>query len=424
MKVFWSWQSDTPGEIGRYLVRDALNAAIKALRVEADVTEPEQRVRQSLHLDHDRKNEQGSPDLARVIFDKIAASSVVVSDVTPVGSVYGDSGKKLLNSNVAIELGFALHRVTDRAIIMVMNSHYGRHEDLPFNVRGKAGPITFKLASGAGEDEIAKVASQLKRDFIAALRPYLGSVVKITQEQEPFPTILPEAGYSRWVTLEGSMGMRDGMYSPDAPAGDLFMQWKPEMWFRLMPVAGPSRNLRVSAMRDAIRENGVVPLAALRDGGSMSSFRPPNGAGLYMTTDPAQISKSVVALFGTGELWAIDQLDLGADDIREGIPSPEPLLRKALAQYSEALAALDIRLPLRWIVGMRGIRGRPLVYPATPDAAALSVGGACVADFVFQEGVINNESQMRDALVPFFDDLFEQCGLNRPKHLDRTANPI
>ncbi len=86
MKVFWSWQSDTPGVIGRYLVRDALDAAIKALRTEADVTEPSEReVRDALHLDHDRKGEPGSPDLTRLILDKIAAAAVVVADVTPGG---------------------------------------------------------------------------------------------------------------------------------------------------------------------------------------------------------------------------------------------------------------------------------------------------------------------------------------------------
>jgi len=32
MKVFWSWQSDTPGKIGRHFVRDALQAAIERLK--------------------------------------------------------------------------------------------------------------------------------------------------------------------------------------------------------------------------------------------------------------------------------------------------------------------------------------------------------------------------------------------------------
>jgi hypothetical protein len=40
MKFFWSWQSDTPGDTGRYFVRDALLAAIKQLRQPEDVEEP------------------------------------------------------------------------------------------------------------------------------------------------------------------------------------------------------------------------------------------------------------------------------------------------------------------------------------------------------------------------------------------------
>ncbi len=57
----------------------------------------------------------------------------------------GEKIKKLINSNVAIELGYALHSLTDRAVVMVMNSHYGSHEELPFNIRHKGGAITFDL---------------------------------------------------------------------------------------------------------------------------------------------------------------------------------------------------------------------------------------------------------------------------------------
>jgi hypothetical protein len=32
MKIFWSWQSDTPGNIGKFLVRDALNDAVEKLK--------------------------------------------------------------------------------------------------------------------------------------------------------------------------------------------------------------------------------------------------------------------------------------------------------------------------------------------------------------------------------------------------------
>ena len=29
MKIFWSWQSDTPGKTGRHFVRDALKMPLK-----------------------------------------------------------------------------------------------------------------------------------------------------------------------------------------------------------------------------------------------------------------------------------------------------------------------------------------------------------------------------------------------------------
>src|ERR1700719_4702491 len=86
MKVFWSWQSDTPGKIGRHFVRDALNAAIQQLKQAPDIEEPTEReTRSALHLDQDRKGIPGSPDLARVILEKIEQSAVFVADVTPVG---------------------------------------------------------------------------------------------------------------------------------------------------------------------------------------------------------------------------------------------------------------------------------------------------------------------------------------------------
>jgi hypothetical protein len=37
MKVFWSWQADTPGNVGRFFVRDALAEVIKALKTDEDI---------------------------------------------------------------------------------------------------------------------------------------------------------------------------------------------------------------------------------------------------------------------------------------------------------------------------------------------------------------------------------------------------
>ena len=106
MKVFWSWQSDLPGKISRHFVRHALDQAIAELNATLAVEEP---LRESdVSLDHDRKGTPGSPALAELIFEKIRSADVFVADVTPVGQTIANPAKKLINANVAIELGFAI----------------------------------------------------------------------------------------------------------------------------------------------------------------------------------------------------------------------------------------------------------------------------------------------------------------------------
>ena len=83
MKIFWSWQSDTLGKIGRFLIRDALREAIGELKEAPEIEEPTaQATRESMHLDQDIQGELGSPDLVTAIFRKIKESAVVAVSYT------------------------------------------------------------------------------------------------------------------------------------------------------------------------------------------------------------------------------------------------------------------------------------------------------------------------------------------------------
>ena len=147
MKVFWSWQSDTHGNTGRHFIKETLEIAIKELKEEIEVDEPNR----ELHLDHDRKGVPGSPDLVNTILEKIRATSIFIADVTPVGQTA--NGKPLINSNVAIELGYALANIGDQGLLMVLNSYYGNRDSLPFDLKQKAGPIIFSLKPDASKAE-------------------------------------------------------------------------------------------------------------------------------------------------------------------------------------------------------------------------------------------------------------------------------
>ena len=149
-------------------MRDALNEAIEKLKQAEDIEEP---TREGLHLDSDIQGTTGSPDLVRTIFEKIEKSDVFVGDVTAVGIT--DKGDKLINSNVAIELGYALHARSDAKVLLVFNSHYGRHEDLPFNLRHKGGSLVFTLNPTAERSQIDTQRKELKDKFAVALKPLL-----------------------------------------------------------------------------------------------------------------------------------------------------------------------------------------------------------------------------------------------------------
>ena len=127
-----------------------------------------------MHLDQDRKGVPGSPDLARAILEKIEQSAVFVADVTPLGITTIPSEeaqrKNIINPNVAIELGYALHALGDRSLLMVMNEHYGSRADLPFDLQSKADPIMFRLSPDVDRTTISAASRQLTAQLYVSAR--------------------------------------------------------------------------------------------------------------------------------------------------------------------------------------------------------------------------------------------------------------
>ena len=206
MKIFWSWQSDHPGNVSRHFVRTALEQAVASLKEELSIDEPEREIT----LDHDRKGVPGSPDLANIILEKIRRSEVFVADVTPVGATGSEPPKKLMNSNVAIELGYALHTVTDLRTIMVMNAAFGSRADLPFDLQHKAGPTFYRLQSDATKDQIEKARTKLAGELKVALREILSGLAPAAA---PFQAAASRPGDpSRYFQVGQTLASRTGPF--------------------------------------------------------------------------------------------------------------------------------------------------------------------------------------------------------------------
>src|ERR1700730_10333745 len=265
MKLFWSWQADTPRKIGRHFVRDAHLDTIGALKAEKNIVEPERETREALHLDSDRQGVSGSPDLAATIFRKIEAASVFVADVTLIGAT--PTGKMLINSNVAIEYGHAHHALGDEAILMVQNTYYGDRDQLPFDLRHKAGPIQYSLAPNANREQIAAEHNKLKPVLIAAVKPYL----KQKTESRPLHTEIPHT-----YTKAAFAQPHETIASNGAPGSDLIDYNFAEaraLYLRLIPKYAPAEQLRVTQLSDLARNRRIDQLARQRYTGMSSRNR-------------------------------------------------------------------------------------------------------------------------------------------------------
>jgi hypothetical protein len=150
--VFYSWQSTLPNSTNRGFIRTSLDKAVAEINRETVVED-------SVRIDSDTNGRPGSPKIFETILDKISSCDVFVADVTLV------SGKQS-NSNVMVELGYALSKLGPEGIVMVCNTAFGEIADLPFDL-GFNRVIPYACAEG--ESDKATIRADFARKLKAAI---------------------------------------------------------------------------------------------------------------------------------------------------------------------------------------------------------------------------------------------------------------
>jgi len=297
VKIFWSWQSDHDGKISHHLVRDALQLAIAKLRVPEDIEEPSEADRRAnLELDHDTKGETGWTDIADSIFKKIDASGVFVADVTPVAKSPKKGKKRLrsvMNPNVAIELGYAIKALTWSNCLGVMNLAYGTVDDLPFDIhRTRSWPVTYTLAEGATNDEIAAVKKTLAEDLYLRLRPFLSKTTeKVEDKFERISAVRPPAF---WFQIGQSLGVRrdDASYT---------MPFENVIFLRLIPTDPKQRLFSHDSAGRMASAYGSFEVM-----GNLFILRNDDGAAMCELAGNTNNVDSIAQYFNNGEIWGIN----------------------------------------------------------------------------------------------------------------------
>ncbi len=405
MKVFWSWQSDTLGKTGRHFVREAIEEAIAELKQSSDVEEPTtQERREDLHLDHDRKGVPGSPDLANVIFEKIEKAAVFIADVTAVGQTV-DATKKLINSNVAIEYGHAHKALGDRSILMIHNLHYGARDDLPFDLKHKAGPIQYSLAPNATKEQIANEKAKLKGHFVTALRLYLDApAIKPTEKFEEVrvasnPAVYFEAGE---IIATIGRGTTDEIeYRFNEPRA---------FYLRLIPTVSLEQPLKNTDLFDLVNNRGLDALSRARYVTLPDRNR--FGAITYEPHGTSTTPRTFAQAFRNGELWSVTTELFVQYQGKTIIPTVnvENIFKRVLSNFCEAMDnVFSIDPPYQVVCGAVGLNGVHLALHNSQIAGPIHDN-----QLVLRRALNDSSTEAQLHVVDeFLDALFDLAGESR-----------
>ncbi len=167
--VFWSWQSDLDARVTKNVVRYALDEAVKLLAAELEEAD-----RPS--VTSDTQGVAGTPDIVATILRKIDEAAVFVGDVTPIA--LSESGKACANPNVLLEMGYANRALTEHRVIQVWNTAFAGAtlDKLPFDMRGRRGPLSFNLPADADTTILRTIRDKLARDLASALKLALNAL--------------------------------------------------------------------------------------------------------------------------------------------------------------------------------------------------------------------------------------------------------
>jgi len=116
--VFFCWQSTNLGN--KKFISDSLKLAL--------IDFPEYK------YDEATRERAGAVDVYESILDKIDKASLFVADISKVFEKI-IPGKKLINSNVALEVGYALAKLPKDNIALIFDTNSGDSDKLPFDIR-------------------------------------------------------------------------------------------------------------------------------------------------------------------------------------------------------------------------------------------------------------------------------------------------
>ncbi|CAK8710670.1 hypothetical protein GKODMF_01375 [Candidatus Electrothrix gigas] len=413
--IFYSWQSDSENKINRNFIEDALKKAIKQLKRNEDVLSA-MRDDSDIELDKDTLNVPGSPPIVDTIFEKISQAAVFVPDLTIVSQ--SSAGRKLPNPNVLIEYGWALKALGHHCIVPVINTAVEvKPEEMPFDIRHIRHPITYCLSETDGPEQRKKVKAELAKSLeraLGAVFKYMPAESVDTNAFEGQPETFSQSAF--WKKDETFTYGSKQFSIPDVP----------RMFLRLIPKYPLTSIATSKQVLDLIKFSTFNPMSSdwMIDGCRYE--RNIYGAFSFSTDDCSEIIIFCSQLFKTGEIWGFDCHTLDPKVVAQHFPDLgfsfipyffEDIFTESLTNYFKFIEnKLKLPPPFKLIAGITDVQGFRMSFPSSMCFDSTDrYKGNVVEEHLVQEMVIEDcDTPPRSILMPFFEYVWEECGLDRP----------
>jgi hypothetical protein len=421
-KLFFSWQKDTPAEVGMSFIEEALKDALTKAGADLEIEEALRNA--NLKIDRDTKGVAGQPPIVDTIFGKIDGAAIFLSDLTFVGTRV--DGRPTPNPNVCIEHGWALKSLSYRLMISVMNTAYGEPDEksLPFDIRHMRWPIAYNLLADADKATRTAVRKELAKDLKKAVAAIIESDAYIERtggSEAPVTSWRPSSdmGVPYFRSANEPVGLRE--FYPGQVNSDrkVYLNKDAAVWLRMRPKEKLDTELSIATIQSALSANlnCIMNYRALV--GNMSTAVGSDGAGLFYSSSVGGPAGMLTYVFKSGEIWGLDTVSL--NNHPGVIPGwVEGGMRETFSRYVVLLESLGIKSPYEWKAGFDGIRGHRIHVPhGDVNARAFSPAvGDCLEESISDGGIYLKGQSVAETLNPLFNRLYEALVINRPNNLN------